>query len=130
MFDGASNVQLLGRLLRVYYTKLKFMRGVEHKEYLFFNAVYKIPILHKIIYSHKMIYTIFGSGIYHKPHSILNQNLKSFTIKKLVFLAEMRLGCMDISWGCKETCGCKRFFNILYPLQNLSVLLPIMFLTN
>ena len=30
MFDGASNVQLLGRLLKVHYPKLTVMCGVEH----------------------------------------------------------------------------------------------------
>ena len=30
MFDGASNVQLAGRLLKFHYPKLTFMRGVEH----------------------------------------------------------------------------------------------------
>ena len=30
MFDGASNVKLAGRLLKVHYPKLTVMRGVEH----------------------------------------------------------------------------------------------------
>ena len=30
MFDGASNLQLGGRLLKVHYTKLIVMRGSEH----------------------------------------------------------------------------------------------------
>ena len=30
MFDGASNVQLAGRLLKVHYPKLTVMHGVEH----------------------------------------------------------------------------------------------------
>ena len=30
MFDGASNVQLGGKLLKVHYPKLTVMRGVEH----------------------------------------------------------------------------------------------------
>ena len=68
-FDGDSNVQLAGRILKVYYPKLIVMRGVEHTVSLFFNDVYKIPIVHQMIYSHKMIYNIFGSGIYRKPHS-------------------------------------------------------------
>ena len=35
MFDGASNVQLGGRLLEVYDPKLTGMRGVEHTVSLF-----------------------------------------------------------------------------------------------
>ena len=31
MFDGALNVQISGRLLKVHYPKLTVMRGVEHK---------------------------------------------------------------------------------------------------
>ena len=33
----------------------------------------------------KVVYNTFGSGIYHKPYSVLNQNSKSFTINSLVF---------------------------------------------
>ena len=70
MFDGALNVQLAGRLLKVHYPKLTSMRGVEHTVSLFLNDVSKIPIVNQIIYAHKMMYNIFGSGIYHKRHSI------------------------------------------------------------
>ena len=70
MFDGASNVQLGGKLLKAYYPKLTVMRGVEHTLSLFFNDVSKIPIVNQIISAHKMIYNIFGYGMYHKPHSI------------------------------------------------------------
>ena len=56
MFDGDLNVQLAGRLLKVHYPKLTFMRGVEHIVLLFFNDVSQIPIVHKTISSHKAIY--------------------------------------------------------------------------
>ena len=39
MFDGASNVQLGGKLLKVHYAKLTVMRGVEQTVSLFFNYV-------------------------------------------------------------------------------------------
>ena len=61
MFDGASNVHLGGKLLKVHYPKLTVMRGVEHTLSLFFNDVSKIPIVNQIISAHKMIYNIFGS---------------------------------------------------------------------
>ena len=70
MFNGAPNVQIAGRLLRVCYPKLTFMRGVEHTVSLFFNDVSKIPIVHKMISAHNMIYIILGCGIYHKTDSI------------------------------------------------------------
>ena len=41
MFDGASNVQLGGKLLKVHYPKLTVMRGVKHTVSLFFNDVSK-----------------------------------------------------------------------------------------
>ena len=63
-------MQLGGKLLKVHYPKLAVMRRVEHTVSLFFNDFSKISILNQIISAHKMIYNIFGSGIYHKPHSI------------------------------------------------------------
>ena len=71
MFDGASNVQLAGELLKIRYPKITVMRGVEHTVSLFFNDVSKIPVFNQTIKAHKAVYNLFGSGIYHKPHSIL-----------------------------------------------------------
>ena len=70
MFDGASNVQLAGELLQIRYPKITVMCGVEHTVSLFLNDVSKIPVVNQMIRSHKAIYNLFGSGIYHKPHSI------------------------------------------------------------
>ena len=70
MFDGASNVQLASELLKFYYPKLSVMRGVENTLSLFFNDVSNIPVVNQMIKAHNSIYKLFGSGIYHKPHSI------------------------------------------------------------
>ena len=70
IFDGASNVQLAGELLKIHYPNISVMRGVEHTVSLFFNYVSKIPVVNQIIAAHKAIYNLFDSGIYHKPHSI------------------------------------------------------------
>ena len=70
MFDGDSNVQLTGELLKIHYPNISVMRGVEHTVSLFFNYVSKISVMNKIIRAHKEIYNLFGSGIYHKPHYI------------------------------------------------------------
>ena len=70
MFDGASNVQIAGELLKICYPKITVMRGVEHTVSLFFNNVSKIPVMNQMITAHKAIYNLFGSGIYHKSHSI------------------------------------------------------------
>ena len=78
MFDGASNVQLGGKLLKVHYPKLTVMCGVEHIVLLFFNHVSKIPIVNQMISCHKMIYNIFGYGIYHKPRSVFKSKSQEF----------------------------------------------------
>ena len=78
IFDGASNVQLERRLLKVHYTKLTVMCGVEHTMPLFFNDVSNIPIVNQMISAHNMIYNIFGSGVYQKPHSILKYKYQEF----------------------------------------------------
>ena len=70
MSDRASNVQLAGKLLKIHYPKVSIMREVEHTVSVFFNDVTKIPVVNQIITAHKSIYNLFGSGIYHKPHSI------------------------------------------------------------
>ena len=70
MFDGASNVQLAGELLKIHYLEIAVMRGVEHTVSLFFNDVSKTPVSNQIMTSHKAIYNLFGSSIYHKYHSL------------------------------------------------------------
>ena len=78
MFYGAPNVKLVVRLLKVHYPKLIFMHGVEHTVPLFFNDVSKISIVNQMIYTHNMIYNIFGSGIYHKHHFISKYKYQEF----------------------------------------------------
>ena len=78
MFGGGSNVQLGGNLLKVHYPKLTVMHVVEHTVLLFFNDVSKISIENQMISAHKMIYNIFGSGIYHKPNSIFKSKSQDF----------------------------------------------------
>ena len=58
MFDGASNVQLARRLLKVNYPKLVVMRGVGHTVSLFFNDFSKIPIVNQMVSAHKMIFLV------------------------------------------------------------------------
>ena len=63
------------------------MRGVEHTVSLFFNDVSKISIVNQIIYSHKMIYNIFGSSIYHKPYSVFKSKYQEFHCKNIVIFS-------------------------------------------
>ena len=84
MFDGASNVQLTGELLKIHYPKITVMRGVEHIVSLFFNDVSKIPVVNQIITAHKEIYNFFGSGIYYKPHTIFKSKSYEFHNSNIV----------------------------------------------
>ena len=43
---------------------------VEHTVSLFFNDVFKIPVVNHMITYHKAVYRLLGSGVYHKPHYI------------------------------------------------------------
>ena len=74
MFDGASNLHLARKLLKVHYPKLKVMRDFELTKSSFFLDVSKLLIVNQMISAHKMIYIIFGSGIHHKPHFIFIGN--------------------------------------------------------
>ena len=55
MFDGASNIQLAGELLKIYYPNISVMRGVEDTVSLFFNDVSKISAVNQVITAHKAI---------------------------------------------------------------------------
>ena len=70
MFDGVSNVQLAGELMKIHYLKVSVIRGVENAVSLFFNDISKIPVVNHMITAHKVICNLFGSAIYHQPHSI------------------------------------------------------------
>ena len=70
MFDGASNVQLGGELLKINYQKLTVMCGVELTVSLFFDDVSKITILNHMITSHKPKHNSFGFDIWNKSHYI------------------------------------------------------------
>ena len=65
MFDGASNVQLAGELLKIHHPKGSVMHGVEHTVSLFLNDFSKTPVVNNMITANKAIYNLFGSGIYH-----------------------------------------------------------------
>ena len=64
MFDGASNVQLIGELLKNHYPNISVMPEVEH------IVSSKIPAVNQMITSHKKVYNLFGTSIYHRPHNI------------------------------------------------------------
>ena len=78
MFDGGSNVQLGVDILKIQYSKLTVMRGVEHSVYPLLSDVSKLPILNQMIQYHKTIYNLLGSEIYHKPDSVFKSKLYEF----------------------------------------------------
>ena len=45
MFDGYSNVQLAGELLKTHYPKVSLICGFQHTVLLFFNYVTKFPVV-------------------------------------------------------------------------------------
>ena len=49
MFDGASNLQLGGEILKIIYPKVSVMRGVEHTVSLFLNDVSEIPVVNQML---------------------------------------------------------------------------------
>ena len=105
MFDGASNAQFSGELLQIRYPKIIVMRGVEHTVSLFFNYVSKIPVVNRMISAHKEIYNLFGSGIYHKPHSIFKSKFYEFHNRNIGFSVEMIPGWLVIPLECTEICA-------------------------
>ena len=102
MFDGDSNAQISGEHLDINYPKVSVIRGVEHTISLFFNDVSKISVVNQIITARKSIYSLFGSGIYHKPHSILKSNHMDFTIGTLVYSVAIIPEWVVISLKCKD----------------------------
>ena len=54
------------------------MFGAEHTISLIVNDASKTPAVNKMITSHRSIYNLFGSSIYHKPHSIFKSKLYEF----------------------------------------------------
>ena len=73
--------------MKVHDPKLTFMRGVEHTVSLFFNDASKITIVNQIISAHTMIYIIFWSGIYHKPHYIFKSKYQEFHNRNIGILS-------------------------------------------
>ena len=53
MLIGASNIQLGGDLLKIYYPKLTIMRGFERTVSLFFNDIAKFSIVNQMVKYHK-----------------------------------------------------------------------------
>ena len=66
IFGLELDVQLGGSTLKINCPKLMNMYGFKHYVSLSFSEVSKTPRSNQTITSHKTIYNIFDSGIYHK----------------------------------------------------------------
>ena len=88
MFDGASNVQLSGEMVKFIIQKVSVMRGVEHTVSLFFNYFSKITVVNQMITAHKAVYNLFGSGIYHQPHYIFKSKSYEFQKRNICLFSE------------------------------------------
>ena len=88
MFDGALTVHISGELFKIHYPKVSVMSGVEHTVSLFFNDVFKIPVVNQMITAHYAMYKLFSSGIYHKPHYILKSKPYDFYNRNIGLFSE------------------------------------------
>ena len=125
MFDGALYTQLGSRLLKVHYPKLTFMQGVEHTVSLFFNDMSKIKIVHQMLYFHNVIYNIFGSSIYHKPHFMFKWKSQEFHNKNIGIFSGNDTRMSGYFMGMHREFWMKCFFNQSYCMQNSTLLLQI-----
>jgi hypothetical protein len=79
-FDGASNVQNAGAILRVTYPRVTRLHAAEHVPALFFKDISKLaPIKYKIFH-HPFVYHVFGSGAIHSPCALFQKHARSFNI--------------------------------------------------
>ena len=72
--------------MNIHDTKITVMRGVENTLSLFYNDVSNF-FWNKMIIAHKSIYKLFGSGIYHKPHSIFKSKWHEFHNSNIVLFS-------------------------------------------
>ena len=105
MFDGASNVQLAGKLLKIHYPKVSVMRGVEHIVSLFFNNFSERPGLNQMITDQGQYITYLVLEYITNLILYSNQNHMSFTIETLDCSVEMISGWLVISLECTYICA-------------------------
>jgi hypothetical protein len=77
-FDGASNVQLGGKLLAVSYPRISVCHGGEHVVSLFFADLASFPPVKKLIVKYIRLYRMFGSGSRHAPYAMFMKNSTNF----------------------------------------------------
>ena len=98
--------------------KLTVVRGVEHTVFLFFNNFFKILIVNQTIIDHKAIHNLFGSGIYHKTHSIFKLKVYEFQNMNIGLFSGNDTRVSGYFIGFIDTCAlesttCHIFFRIV-----------------
>jgi hypothetical protein len=76
-FDGAANVQKAGRILQAHYPRIVLTHGAEHVMSLFFQDVFKLPILCALSKIVKKTYILFGSGAMHAPYALFQKHSRA-----------------------------------------------------
>jgi hypothetical protein len=85
-FDGASNVQKAGAILRVTYPRVTMLHVAEHVEALFFKDISNLaPIKYQIVRDCFM-YSVFGSGAMHSPDALFQKHARSFNSSRAIWL--------------------------------------------
>jgi hypothetical protein len=69
-FDGAGSVQKAGDILAAHYPRIVVTHGAEHVVALYFDDMFKLPILSTFNKLQKRAYAVLGSGAMHAPHAI------------------------------------------------------------
>jgi hypothetical protein len=78
-FDGASNVQLAGRLLAVSSPRIHVMTCAAHSVSLFFSYVCKkLWQFGLMLVNYQHLYRLFGSGSMHSPYALFGSQSKNF----------------------------------------------------
>jgi hypothetical protein len=78
-FDGASNVQLAGRLLAVSYPRIHVMTCAAHSVSLFFSDICKkLWQFRLMLVNYRRLYRLFGSGSMHSPYALFGSQSKNF----------------------------------------------------
>jgi hypothetical protein len=76
-FDGAANVKKAGRILQAHYPRIVLTHGAEHVLSLFFQDVFKFPILSTLSKIVKKTHVLFGSGAMHSPYAIFQKHSRA-----------------------------------------------------
>ena len=82
-FDGASNVQLAGKILCVMYPRVSCIHGAEHVLSLFLGDVFKIEEFQLLCKVHRRLRNIFGSTR-HASTAMFKEHTKKFLMVYLL----------------------------------------------